>query len=93
VAPDIAALDKPLGVRCIHLAEDCTCRVYEARPDACRAYEADALCDDIDAPTLDARVAKYLAIFGLTEEARESARATSMRAARRLPLLPPVKTP
>jgi uncharacterized protein len=89
VAPDIAALDKPLGVRCIHLAEDCTCLVYANRPEACRAYAADALCDRIEAPTLDGRVTKYLTIFGLEGEAQLNVenRATSMRAARRLPLL------
>jgi uncharacterized protein len=89
VAPDIAALDKPLGVRCIHLAEDCTCLVYENRPEACRAYAADALCDRIEAPTLEERVTKYLAIFGLEGEARDNLQGniTSMRVARRLPLL------
>lgn len=89
MAPDIAALDKPLGVRCIHLAEDCTCLVYDDRPDACRAYAADALCDRIEAPTLEERVAKYLAIFGLEKEAEKNVRdgIASMRAARRLPLL------
>lgn len=89
MAPDIAALDKPLGVRCIHLAEDCTCRVYENRPEACRAYAADALCDRIEAPTLDERVSKYLTIFGLEREAQRNVQdgTTSMRAARRLPLL------
>ncbi len=89
MAPDIAALDKPLGVRCMHLADDCTCRAYESRPEACRAYAADALCDQIEAPTLDERVAKYLGIFGLEGEARANLQGnvTSMRAARRLPLL------
>ncbi len=85
VAPDIAALDKPLGVRCIHLADDCTCRIYENRPEACRAYAADALCDAIEAPTLDERVRKYLSLFDLAEEAQRNVRGgvTSMRVARR----------
>jgi len=65
VAPDIAALGKALGVPCIHLDEQNLCRNYEQRPEVCRSYEADAMCDLIDAPTLDARVAKYLALFSL----------------------------
>lgn len=89
VAPDIAALDKALGVVCPHLGEDCLCRIYETRPDACRAYQADELCERIAAPTLEQRVNLYLAIFGLTEEAARARAegATSMRAARRLPLV------
>jgi hypothetical protein len=71
VAPDIAALDKPLGLRCPHLAPDNLCRVYEDRPQVCRSYAADELCRRIEAPTLEERVAKYLAYFELTEEARE----------------------
>ncbi len=90
VAPDIAALDKPLGVACPHLGEDCRCRIYETRPDACRAYEPDELCERIAAPTLAERVSKYLAIFGLTEEAAavRASGARSMNAARRLPVVP-----
>ncbi len=45
VAPDIAALDKPLGVRCRHLTADNLCAIYEARPEICRAYRADELCE------------------------------------------------
>lgn len=69
VGPDISALDKALGVRCPHLGEDCLCRIYETRPDVCRSYQADELCERIAAPTLAERVEKYLAAFGLTEEA------------------------
>ncbi len=71
VAPDIAALDKPLGLRCPNLGPDSRCLAYEARPAVCRSYSADALCDAIAAPTLDERVAKYLAHFGLSEEAAQ----------------------
>ena len=74
VAPDIASLDKPLGLRCPHLGPDNLCRTYENRPAVCRSYEADALCEKIAAPTLEERVAKYLAHFELTEEAAEVAR-------------------
>ena len=69
VAPDIAALDKPLGLRCPHLTADNLCGVYDRRPQVCRDYQADALCRLIDAPTLEERVSKYLALFGLTAEA------------------------
>ena len=69
VAPDIAALDKPLGLRCPHLGEDNLCTVYDRRPEVCRSYSADALCEAIAAPTLEERVEKYLAHFELQEEA------------------------
>ena len=84
VAPDIAALDKPLGVRCPHLTEGNLCGIYETRPQICRDYAADRLCAEIDAPTLDERVANYLAVFGFEEEAARNRAAgmTSMRRAR-----------
>jgi hypothetical protein len=84
VAPDIAALDKPLGRPCPHLGEDDLCTIYERRPEVCRAYQADALCAEIAAPTRAERVRRYLAHFGLEEEAVRVARdgETSMRAAR-----------
>ena len=89
VAPDLAALDKALGVRCPHLGEDCLCTIHATRPDACRKYEPDELCERIAAPTLGERVEKYLAIFGLTDEAAivKAAGVTSMREARRLPVV------
>lgn len=71
VAPDIAALDKPVGMRCPHLTADNLCAVYDNRPQICRDYAADEVCRMIDAPTLDERVAKYLALFGLEREAAE----------------------
>lgn len=90
VAPDIAALDKPLGARCPHLTGESLCAVYDRRPEVCRSYEPDELCERIDAPTLDQRVARYLAAFGLAAEAERvrAAGATTMAAARRLPVLP-----
>ncbi len=69
VAPDIAALDKPLGLRCPHLGEDNLCGVYDRRPQICRDYRADVVCEQIAAPTLEERVEKYLALFELTDEA------------------------
>jgi Fe-S-cluster containining protein len=68
VAPDIAALGKGLGVRCPNLGEDLLCTVYEDRPDVCRKYEADEICLLIDHETLDGRVEKYLALFGLSAD-------------------------
>ncbi|WNG39899.1 YkgJ family cysteine cluster protein [Archangium minus] len=84
VAPDIAALDKPLGLRCPHLTADNLCSVYDRRPQVCRDYQADAVCRLIEAPTLEERVRKYLDLFGLSDEA-ESVRqsgCSSMRKAR-----------
>ncbi len=65
MAPDISALGKAPGVRCENLAEDLTCRIYATRPAVCRGYRPDELCDAIAAPTLEERVARYLALFGL----------------------------
>ncbi len=85
VAPDIAALDKPLGMRCPHLQEDNLCGVYEQRPAICRDYRADEVCRLIEAPTLEERVHKYLALFELTAEADDVRQrgCYSMRQARR----------
>jgi hypothetical protein len=66
VAPDIAALGKALGVPCPHLQSDHLCGIYDRRPEVCRRYQADDLCHQIDAPTLEERVARYLAIFGFS---------------------------
>ena len=89
VAPDIAALDKPLGVRCPHLTAENLCAVYERRPEVCRSYEPDELCRRVEAPTIDERVARYLAVFGLEGEAARvrSSGARTMAEARRLPVL------
>jgi Fe-S-cluster containining protein len=69
VAPDIAALDKPLGMRCPHLTADNLCSVYDRRPQVCRDYQPDKVCRLIEAPSLEERVQKYLALFGLSAEA------------------------
>jgi len=81
VAPDIAALDKPLGMRCPHLRGDNLCGIYENRPQICRDYQADEVCTMIEAPTLEERVRKYLALFDLQDEA-DQVTGTSMKAAR-----------
>jgi Fe-S-cluster containining protein len=72
VAPDIAALDKPLGLVCPHLGPDHRCTVYERRPQVCRDYQPDELCERIAAPTLEERVQNYLAHFELTAEAAQA---------------------
>jgi len=71
-------------MRCPNLREDNLCAVYEQRPQVCRDYSADEVCRRIEAPTLEERVAKYLALFELGEEAERirSSGCTSMRAAR-----------
>lgn len=88
VAPDIAALDKPLGVRCAHLGPDGLCACYEARPRVCRDYQPDDFCRLVEAPTLEERVERYLALFGLQREAAgvRARAATSMGAARARPV-------
>ncbi len=82
VAPDIAALDKPLGVPCPRLGPDCACTRYPERPQVCRDYQPDALCEAVAAPTLAERVQRYLRHFGLEAEAAEVAArgVTSLRA-------------
>jgi Fe-S-cluster containining protein len=86
VAPDIAALDKPVGVRCPHLGDDLSCGIYDRRPDICRAHRPDEICRQVAAPTLEERRARYLALFGLAAEAQRIARLklTSMARARAL---------
>lgn len=68
VAPDIAALGKGLGERCPHLTAENLCAVYESRPQICRDYQADWLCERIAAPTLPERVRNYLAVFDLAPD-------------------------
>jgi uncharacterized protein len=82
VAPDIAALDKPLGVRCLHLTEQNTCGIYESRPPICRAHRPDEICQTIAAPSLAERVERYLALFGLAQEARRVREASVVSMAR-----------
>ena len=83
-APDIAALDKPLGVRCPHLDDDCLCAIYQGRPEVCRAHRPDEVCRLVAAPTLQERARRYLALFGLEDEAERvrAAGHSSMRRAR-----------
>lgn len=75
-APDIAALHKPLGLPCIHLAPEvpglgCRCAIYTARPGVCRSYAPDWVCGEVaPLPTLGARVQRFLEIYGLEEEAQ-----------------------
>lgn len=65
-APDIAALNKPLGVPCWHLGAGCLCAIYLERPQVCRNYTPDWVCGEVaPLPTLTARVARFLEIYGL----------------------------
>ena len=69
-APDISTLGKPLGVPCRHLGADMRCGIYADRPAVCRGYQPDWVCAEVaPLPTLEARVAKFLEIYGLTAEA------------------------
>ncbi|GHF35167.1 hypothetical protein HNQ07_000035 [Deinococcus metalli] len=71
-APDIAALGKPLGVPCVHLGAGCLCVIYDARPAVCRNYAPDWVCGEVaPLPTLDARVRRFLEIYGLQDELTE----------------------
>ncbi|WP_295814862.1 YkgJ family cysteine cluster protein [uncultured Deinococcus sp.] len=71
-APDIAALDKPLGVPCVHLGAGCLCAIYATRPQVCRNYAPDWVCGEVaPLPTLEARVRRFLEIYGLQDELRQ----------------------
>ena len=65
VAPDISSLNKPVGVRCLHLDENYLCRIYGERPAVCRGYRPDGICRQVDAPELEQRVERYLELFGM----------------------------
>lgn len=70
-APDISTLGKPLGVPCVNLGPDMLCRIYEERPHVCRAYTPDWVCAEVaPLPTLEARVERFLEIYGLLPEWR-----------------------
>jgi Fe-S-cluster containining protein len=78
-APDIHALEKPLGVPCVHLSPACLCAVYVARPAVCWGYQPDWVCGEVaPLPTLEARVVRFLQIYGLEEEARAALRDTEI---------------
>ncbi len=67
-APDIAALNKPLGVPCPNLGAGCLCAVYASRPAVCRDYQPDWVCGEVaPLPTLEARAARFLEIYGMGE--------------------------
>lgn len=67
-APDIHALQKPLGVPCAHLGPGCLCAVYAARPAVCRNYQPDWVCGEVaPLPTLAARTRRFLEIYGLQQ--------------------------
>lgn len=72
-APDISTLNKPLGVPCQHLGPDHLCTIYEDRPAVCRNYEPDWICEEVaPLPTLEARVARFLEIYGLGYTAKHA---------------------
>lgn len=65
-APDIAALQKPLGVPCVYLDFACLCLIYAHRPPVCRNYQPDWICGEVSPlPTLERRVRRFLEIYGL----------------------------
>lgn len=65
-APDISTLAKPLGVPCQHLDANHLCKIYDERPAVCRGYTPDWVCAEVaHLPTLEARVHRFLEIYGL----------------------------
>lgn len=68
-APDISTLQKPLGVPCANLLPDLRCGIYADRPAVCRGYRPDWVCAEVaPLPTLQARIDRYLLIYGLSAE-------------------------
>lgn len=66
-APDITALQKPLALPCTHLGPDCSCLIYQSRPQVCRNYQPDWVCGEVaPLPTLQERTQRFLAIYGLS---------------------------
>jgi uncharacterized protein len=65
VAPDISSLGKAEGAVCPHLQPDNRCDIYDDRPLVCRQYQADEICLEIEAPTLQERIARFQDLFGL----------------------------
>jgi len=71
-APDIAALEKPLAVACVHLGAGCLCEIYTQRPQVCRNYQPDWVCGEVaPIPTLEGRVHRFLEIYGLLDDVLE----------------------
>jgi Fe-S-cluster containining protein len=67
--PDIATLNKPLGVSCPHLDHGCRCAIYEKRPKVCRNYTPDWVCGEVaPLPTLEAHVWRF--VMGVAEALR-----------------------
>lgn len=70
-APDITALQKPLGVPCSSLQAQnkaglCLCTRYATRPQVCRSYTPDWVCGEVaPLPTLEQRIQRFLEIYGL----------------------------
>lgn len=78
-APDISALQKPLGVPCKHLDSSCRCTIYASRPQVCRGYTPDWVCGEVaPLPTLAERVQRYLEIYGLERPARKLSTSASV---------------
>ena len=71
-AADISTLRKPLGVRCVHLTPENLCAIYEQRPPVCRNYRPDELCLAMHQLSPGERVAYFLEVYGLTDEAAAS---------------------
>jgi Fe-S-cluster containining protein len=42
---DISTLNKPAGLACPHLENSGLCSIYENRPEVCRAFKADEICE------------------------------------------------
>lgn len=75
VAPDIAALAKPLHTPCAQLYAaphgQQLCRAYDSRPAVCRGYAPDWVCGEVaPLPTLEARSRRLLELYGLWDEAQ-----------------------
>lgn len=65
IAADISTIQKPAAVRCVHLADDFSCTIYENRPEVCRNYTPWELCDRIQHPDANVRVRRFLEAFGM----------------------------
>jgi Fe-S-cluster containining protein len=56
IAYDISSLQKPAGVPCMHLGDDGACKDYANRPQVCRDFQADELCELISILPLSQKI-------------------------------------
>jgi Fe-S-cluster containining protein len=65
IAYEISTLNKPAGVPCPNLLPDGRCGDYENRPEVCRSFKPDEICELISTLTLEEKIHVIHKIYGL----------------------------